>query len=253
MQIIKFIKHGYKYYKSNSDTSADIDQIFGFVQALDKKRNIKLVNKFNNSEIAKKVYTDISDIDKLKKRRFKKDTFGSDFKKFIGSMKHDLFKESIKTIKVRSKKEERFYQRAMYQHDLIHFLNDYDTSPVGEVMVLSFNLAKEWRWSYFAILFSSFFMALRNSFDSKKTFNGSLYQKIKFSPLISFCKLVKEGYQHGKQSDWLMTVDYDELYNLPTSEVKKLLNITPSKYWLFILPFWKVMHEQYKKVSTGYN
>ena len=39
MQIIKFIKHSYKYYKGDNDTSADIDQIFGFVQALDKKRN----------------------------------------------------------------------------------------------------------------------------------------------------------------------------------------------------------------------
>ena len=50
-----------------------------------------------------------------------------------------------------------------------------------------------------------------------------------------------------------MTVDFDDLYELPTKKVKKLLNITPSKYWLFILPFWKVMHEQYKKVSTNYN
>ena len=154
MQILKFIKHSYKYYKSDSDTSADIDQIFGFVQALDKKRNIKLVNKFNKSKVSKKIYTEMSDIDKLKKRRFKKGTFGSDFKKFIGSMKHDLFKESMKTIKTKTKKEEKFYQRAMYQHDVIHFLNDYDTSPVGEVMVLSFNLGREWRflWPYEIVL-----------------------------------------------------------------------------------------------------
>ena len=253
MQIIKFIKHSYKYYKGDNDTSADIDQIFGFVQALDKKRNLKLVNKFDKSKVSRKVYSELPDKEKLKKRKFKKNTFGYEFKIFLNDMKHDLFKESMKTLKTKSKKEEKFYQRAMYQHDLIHFLNDYDTSPVGEVMVLSFNLAKEWRWSYFAILFSSFFMALRNSFDSKKTYPGSLYQKIKFSPLISYCKLVKEGYQHGKQSDWLMTVDFDDLYELPTKKVKKLLNITPSKYWLFILPFWKVMHEQYKKVSTNYN
>ena len=251
MQVIKFIKQSYKYYKNDSDTAVDLDQIFGFVQALDKKRNVALLKKFNNSVVAKKVYADISDIDKLKKHRFKKNTFGYDFKKYISSMKHDLFKESMKTITAKSKKEEKFYQRAMYQHDLIHFLNDYDTSPVGEVMVLSFNLAKEWRWSYFAILFSSFFMALRNSFDPKKTFSGSLYQKIKFSPLLSFCKLVKEGYKHGKQSDWLMTIDYDDLYHLPTTEVKERLGITPSKYWLFILPFWSVMHEQYKNVKKN--
>lgn len=251
MQVLKFIKHSYRYYKNDSDTSVDIDQIFGFVQALDKKRNIELLNKFNSSKVAKKVYSELPDIEKLNKRRFKKGTFGYDFKKYISSMKHDLFKESMKTLTPKSKKEEKFYQRAMYQHDLIHFLNDYDTSPVGEVMVLSFNLAKEWRWSYFAILFSSFFMALRNSFDPKKTYPGTLYQKIRFSPLVSFCKLVKEGYQHGRQSDWLMTVDLDNLYNLSTIEVKKKLNITPSKYWLFILPFWSVMYEQYKDLKEA--
>ena len=68
---------------------------------------------------------------------------------------------------------------------------------------------------------------------------------------VSFCKLVKEGYQHGRQSDWLMTVDLDNLYNLPTIEVKKKLNITPSKYWLFILPFWSVMYEQYKDLKES--
>ena len=253
MQILKFFKHSYKYYKSESDTSADIDQIFGFVQALDKKRSQKLMKKFDESEVAKKVYKDLSDIEKIKKRKLKKGTFGHEFKKFNADMKHDLFIESMKTLKPRNNKEKKFFKRAMFQHDLIHFLNDYDTTPVGEVMVLSFNLAKEWRWSYFAILFSSFFMALRNSFDSRKMYPGTLYQKIKFSPLISFCKLVREGYKHGKQTDWLMTVDFDNLYDLPTNQVKRKLNITPSKYWLFILPFWTELHKQYKQVSKNYN
>ena len=44
MQVLKFIKQSYRYYKNDSDTAVDLDQIFGFVQTLDKKR-IKLIKK----------------------------------------------------------------------------------------------------------------------------------------------------------------------------------------------------------------
>ena len=46
-----------------------------------------------------------------------------------------------------------------------------------------------------------------------------------------------------------MAVDFEELYDLPTINVKKLLNITPSVYWISVKPFWTKLHKHYKQLK----
>ena len=244
--MFKFIKLTYQYYKGANDTNPDLNKVFGFVHSLDNKQHKKLKAKFDTYPIANKIYTGLSYRQRLDLQTFKSNTFGYDLQKWFKNADVDLFKESLKTIKPKTNVEAKFFEHAMFQHDVIHMLNKYDTSPMGEVMVLSFNLAKEWRWSYFAILFSSLFMAIRNSFSIKKSFPGTLWQKIKYAPIVSYVRLVREGYKVGKQAPWIMAVDFELFWNLPTNSVRKALKIKKSYYWEHILPAWTKLHKKYQ-------
>jgi ubiquinone biosynthesis protein Coq4 len=77
----------------------------------------------------------------------------------------------------------------------------------------------------------------------------TIWKKIKYSPILIYIRLVKEGYKKGKKAKWLMSVDFEELYDLPTINVKKLLNITPSVYWISVKPFWTKLHKHYKQLK----
>jgi len=241
MSLIKFIKLTYKYYKGSNDTNPDLKEVFGFIRELDKTKDKKIQMNWQQYPVAYKVYTGKSYLENLKANTFKESTFGYDLQKWFEEDNLDLFKVSLQTITPKNKLDAKFLEHTTFQHDVIHFLNDYDTSPVGEVMVLSFNLAKEFRWSYFAILFSSLFMALRN------TFTKGGWKKIKYAPILVYIRLVLEGYKRGKKAKWFMTVDFEELYNLPTANVKKILNIKPSVYWVHIKPKWAKLHKHYKQ------
>lgn len=240
---MNFFKLFFKYTTSKAYVKVDLDNIFEMVQKLDVHRTPKLMKKFDKHFVSMKIYSDVGYAEKLNKKRFKKGTFGHDLKWFMRSMQDDLYKKSLKKLKAKNKKEKVFFQHAMFQHDVIHFLNDYDTSPLGEVMVLSNNLANEWRWSYFVILLSSFFMSIGNYF--KKTKIPLSKRWMYFHPYI-FLRLVFEGYKIGKRSAWIMTVDFDNLFNKTTQEVKKDLGIEDSVYWKKIRPLWLITHKQYK-------
>ena len=249
MSLIKFLKLTYKYYKGSNDTNPDLKEVFGFIHELDKTKSKKIQMNWQQYPVAYKVYTGKSYLENLKANTFKENTFGYDLQKWFEADNLDLFKVSLETMTPKNKLDAKFFEHTTFQHDVIHFLNDYDTSPMGEVMVLSFNLAKEWRWSYFAILFSSLFMALRNTFGKKKMPQNTIWKKIKYSPILVYIRLVKEGYKKGKKAKWLMAVDFEELYNLPTINVKKLLNVTPSVYWISVQPFWTKLHTHYKQLK----
>ena len=152
MPIIKFIRLIYKYYKGTADTKPDLKQVFSFIHELDETRNKKIQIKWQQYPVAYKVYTGKSYLKNIKSNIFEKNTFGYDLQKWFQADNYDLVKESFGTIIIKNNLDAKFWEHTTFQHDVIHFLNDYDTSPIGEVMVLSFNLAKEWRWSYFAIL-----------------------------------------------------------------------------------------------------
>ena len=53
---MNFFKLFYKYYKSKSYISVDLDDIFSFVNSLDKNRNKDLLKKFNKFDVSKKIY-----------------------------------------------------------------------------------------------------------------------------------------------------------------------------------------------------
>ena len=134
------------------------------------------------------------------------------------------------------------------QHDLIHFLNGYDTTPFGEVGVLSFNLAREWRESYATVLYASFFTCLRNTFlPSKYPPNTSWWLLLKHTPIVAFCRLVVEGWRRGKRAPWILDVDWEEYLDVDLQQVKKelLLDNTP-KYWNEVNPIWKKALKHYK-------
>lgn len=240
---MNFFKLFYKYYKSKSYISVDLDDIFSFVNSLDKNRNKHLLKKFNKLDVSKKIYKEGGYLKKIINKKFEKNTFGFEFQEYMNSMQDDLYKTSLKTLKYKNQKEKLFFEHAMLQHDLIHFLNEYDTSPLGEVMVLSNNLANEWRWSYFSILLASFFMSIKNQFTTK---NINFWYKIKYIQPYIFTKLVIEGYKIGKKSKWLMSVDFDKMFNKSVHEVRKELNILPSSYWKEIQPLWLELHKHYK-------
>ena len=245
MSLIKFLKLSYKYYKGSADTKPDIKEIFSFIHELDKTRSKKIQMQWQQYPVAYKVYTGKSYLENLKDNNFEENTFGHDLQQWFEEDNYDLFKESLDTVIIKNKLDAKFWEHHTFQHDVIHFLNNYDTSPIGEVMVLSFNLAKEWRWSYFAILFSSLFIALRN------TFTKGGWKKIKYIPILVYIRLVIEGYKKGKKAEWLMTIDFEELYGLPTADVKKLLNVKPSVYWEHIKPRWAKLHKHYKKFKEN--
>ena len=240
MSLKKFIKLSYKYYKGSADTKPDLKEVFGFIHELDKTRSKKIQMQWQQYPVAYKVYKGQSYAKSLKDNTFEKNTFGYDLQQWFKEDNYDLFKESIDTVITENELEAKFWEHHTFQHDVIHYLNDYDTSPIGEVMVISFNLAKEWRWSYFAILFSSLFIALRN------TFTKGGWKKIKYAPIFVYIRLVLEGYKKGKKATWFMAVDFEKFYKLQTKDVKKLLKVEPSLYWEHIKPKWTKLHKHYK-------
>ena len=250
-KLITFFKLCYKYYKAPSDTKVDLDDIFTFVEVLDKDVQQKHVERFRRLPIAQRVFTGESFESVLMKSEFEPGTMGHDFQAFMKEANTDLFKVSQNSMTFKNKADENYHRHAMLEHDFIHFIFDYETTPMGEVMVLSNSMAKAWRWSYFAILFSSLFMAIRNSFSPKKRLRyGSLWFRIKYLPVVTYVRLVREGYKVGKQSPWMFGVDIEKLYHIPTEEVRNILNIQPSKLWKAVQPHWAKLHARYKEINA---
>ena len=112
------------------------------------------------------------------------------------------------------------YLRAILnEHDIIHCLNKLDSTPVAELSVLAFTIAKGFRWSFFYILVASFLLSIKNSFG-KNAVKGTLWFRIKFNPAVSVFRLILEGYIRGKQTSWFMTVNWHELLDKPIEKVK---------------------------------
>ena len=95
-------------------------------------------------------------LDYVRSNKFKKGTFGYDLKNFWSNQTVDLVKEYAERIHTKNKAKQKFTDLFWMNHDIIHFLNGYNTTPLGEVAVLSFTLAQEKRPNY--LLFITAFL-----------------------------------------------------------------------------------------------
>ena len=239
-----------------TDANPPLELIFKFVDTLDKKDTKQHIKTFNNLAVSEKIYKSNLPIRLLvKENEYVSGSFGAEFKKWIGNDEYivDLFTVSLVPFRATRKKNTKFNKFAeatMLQHDLIHFFNGYDTSPMGEVCVLSFNLAKEWRKSYATILYATLLMSLRNTLLPSKYPKGvKFYEVIKYSPIYVYIRCVLESYFRGRKSQWFLAVDWESYLDMPLDEVKQKLNLQHKpKYWTTIQPIWKRLLLHYKKI-----
>jgi len=248
MQIIKGIKFLRAYASGKSHINADLNLIMEMVDELDRNCDIKLKKKFKNHPYSKKFYNQGDLRAEVLKKRYKKGTFGSELKKFWKENKEDLFKKNLNISKTKHKKDVAYMKGTLNEHDIIHCINKLDSTPLAEVSVLAFTIAKGFRYSFFYILLASVFMAFKNSFG-KKAIKGSLLFKIKYMPFISVIRLIKEAYVNGKKSQWFMTVDWREYLDKPFEDVRKELNIKDFPVWEDLKPKWYELLESYKKME----
>jgi len=235
------------YFKVfQTDVQSPLPLIFKFVHALDKGKLKEIYKRFKKTEVSKNVlYQKLHILDMIENGNFAKGTFGAEFKAWSKrDAVLDVFSVYYPTKKVTPLSQ--FLRSSVMEHDLIHFLNGYDTSPYGEIGVLSFHLAREWRESYASILYSSAIMAFRNSFIPAKYPPVSWWKNILYNPFTVFILTVREGWKRGKGAPWLMSVDWESYLDVDLKEVKRELNLIEApKFWMRMSPMWAIVKEQY--------
>ena len=248
-QQLKFVWEYATHFQT--DNAPPLDIIFKFVNELDKKETKTIYSIFCKTEAAQKLFASETDVlDKVKTGNFEPGTFGAEFQSWLQNNNMvDLFKFGYEGHG--NSNVGKFFKSTVMEHDLIHFFMGYDTTPFGEVGVLSFGLAREWRESFATILYASFFMTLRNTFiRSKYPPDTKFWALVAYNPFLVFCRTVWEGWRLGKRGPWFMTVDWDKYLNVDLQEVKKELKLDkPPKYWNKIQPVWRKVLIQYKKYA----
>ena len=249
MQIVKGIKFLKAYASGKSYINADLNLILTMVNDLDKTCDKKLKKKFNKNKYSKTFYKQEDLKTTVLKNKYKKGTLGQELKNFWENNTDDLFQKNFDISQTKGKKNITFMKGLLNEHDLIHCVNKLDSTPLAEVSVLAFAIAKGFRWSFFYILLASVFMSFKNSFG-KKSIKGSLFFKIKYMPFISVIRLIKEAYINGKKTPWFMTVDWHSHLRKPIEEVRQELNIKDFPVWEDIKPKWYELLTHYKRVDT---
>ena len=241
MQIVKGLKFLKAYASGRSYVNADLNLILTMVNELDKNCDKKLKEKFNKNKYSKIFYKQEDLKTTVLKNEYKKDTLGQELKTFWKNNTDDLFQKNFNISQTKGKKNIAFMKGLLNEHDLIHCVNKLDSTPLAEVSVLAFAMAKGFRWSFFYILLASVFMSFKNSFG-KKAIKGSLFFKIKYMPFISVIRLIKEAYLNGRKTQWFMTIDWREYLDRPFEDVRKELNIKDFPIWEDIKPNRKVFN-----------
>lgn len=231
---MKFIKALYHYLTSKkiaSDPSLNI--VFKTVKDLDHKDDLKNIKKFNSYNVSKKLYKDKQLLlDHIRTNKFKKGTFGYDLKNFWSDQTVDLVKEYAARIHTKDKNKKRFRDLFWMNHDIIHFMNGYNTTPLGEVAVLSFTVAQEKRSSYLVFIIAGWFVATRHGLKNA----------------IAYPRICIEAFRRGKKSKWFMVMDWEQHLNKTTDEVKKILNLeNPPKFWNVFLEEYMRLHNYLKR------
>jgi len=103
-------------------------------------------------------------------------------------------------------------ERGFQLHDLFHVLTGYDTSPLGEVGVVSFTAAQTMS------PYPTFIMTTR-------PLQMALYQPA----LLPFVMdAVAEGWTRGRQADPLMAVRWEDHWDEPLDELRARHRLTPA-------------------------
>jgi len=226
-----------KYYKTIQvdHSKSDLNLIMTRINELDKNCDIKLKKKLKNHPYGKLLYQQKDLKEEVMQKDYEKETLGSELKKFWKENNDDLFKKNLDISKTKYKKDKVYLKALLNEHDIIHCLNRLDSTPIAELSVLAFTIAKGFRWSFFYICLSSFLLSIRNSFG-KYAIQGPLWYKIKFNPALSVFRLILEGYIRGKQTSWFMTVNWHDLLDKPIEEVRYNLGIKKFTAWEQIKP-----------------
>lgn len=240
-----FLKTYYQTIKLDHSKS-NLNLIMEMINELDENCDVKLKKKFKNHPYGKALYKQKNLKEIVMQKRHKKGTFGSELKNFWKENKEDLVKKNLDFSKAKHKKDIVYLKAILNEHDIIHCLNRLDSTPIAELSVLAFTIAKGFRWSFFYILLASFLLSIKNSFG-EYAIRGPLWFRIKFNPAISVFRLVLEGYIRGKQTPWFMTVNWHELLDKPIDEVRHTLNIKKFTVWEEIKPEWYKLLKSYKK------
>lgn len=241
---LKLIWHYYKIFQT--DIYAPLPVIFEFVNKLDKDKMKKIYRRFQKTKTGKKLLNKKEHfLDLVDKGNFKPGTFGYEFQAWRKKDKLvDVFSMYYPPKNITPLSQ--FLRYSVMYHDMIHFLNEYDTSPYGEIGVLSFHLAQEWRDSYASILYSVTIMSFVNTFIPAKYPPRPLWKNIIFNPLVVFILTVIEGYRRGKRAPWLMEVDFESYLNVDLQQVKKDLYLEkPPSFWKKMAPTWAIVKEKY--------
>ena len=231
---MKYLKFLFYYLKSkNVETNPNVNVLVKIIKELDSKSDKINISKFEKHTIAEKLYKEKQHLlDYIKTHKFKKDTFGYDLKKFWSNQTVDLLKEYASKVKHKNRKRKRFGDLFWIQHDIIHFLNGYNTTPLAEVAVLSFTLAQEKRSSFVLFILAGWFISMKHGFINA----------------IRYPKICLEAYKRGKQSKWFMVIDWKEHLNKKTTDVKKLVNLAkPPKLWNQYLEEYMKLHKYLKE------
>ena len=239
-------------FHMTTDNHTPLDVIFKFIHTLDKKDFKKIYKKYRKTDVGKKALERKIDLlDKIKTGNYPPGTFGSEFQTWLRESDGAVDVFSLGYAGKDKSKLGKFFKETTMQHDLIHFLNDYDTTPMGEACVLAFSLAKEWRESYATVLYASLLTCMRNTFVPAKYPPGiGFITAVKHTPMLTLCRLVIESWRRGKRAPWLLTVDWEQYLNVNLQQVKKelLLDNAP-KYWTEVRPIWKKALAHYESYA----
>ena len=247
MQIVKGIKFLKAYTSGESHVNADLNLIMTMVNELDKNCDKKLKEKFNKNKYSKTFYKQEDLKATVLNNKYKKGTLGQELKNFWENNTDDLFQKNFNLAQTKGKKNIAFMKGLLNEHDVIHCVNKLDSTPLAEVSVLAFTIAKGFRWSFFFICIASVLLAIKNSFG-KNAIRGNFFFKLKYAPAISVIRLIKEGYKNGKKTTWFMTVNWHDYLNTPINQVRQELNIQEFPVWQDIKPKWYQLLKHYKKV-----
>ena len=143
-----FLKTYYQTIKTDHSKS-NLNLIMEMINELDRNCDVKL-KKNLKAILMEKHSTNKKDLKEIvMQKRHKKGT--SELKKFWKENKEDLVKKNLDISKSKHKKDIVYLKAILNEHDIIHCLNRLDSTPIAELSVLAFTIAKGFR------SFSTFF------------------------------------------------------------------------------------------------
>ncbi len=214
---MKFFIDRWRLYKKHQydleplTPNTPIECIYDIINTLDKKDTIQRLQEFKRWPVSKTLVNGKSFQEKIKEGNFSPGTFGAEYKKWLVDDNFmDLVLIALGSQKTKSKLLDAYIKNSVITHDLVHFLNGYGTDSIGEVNVLSFDLAREWRASWSTIVgFLGWFSLKRHGLRA----------------FIVYVRWCTEAYLRGRRAVDFMYTDWEQMFDLPLDEVKRKVGI----------------------------